>query len=111
MGYETTTDWHPFNNDDILKEARRLSVLVARKRAHKDKQIAFVAILDFLLGSLHELIRAEQYEFEHIGGRKPELVTLTYRANELANGRWARDGKWMGWLHFNSALVRLAAVH
>jgi hypothetical protein len=102
-------DWQTYGNPQIRKQASRLAALVAQKGAPKKKD--FFSILDFLLGATYELIRSDLYGFEHKANREPEADKVIERANELSGGEWRRDGKWMAGLHFNSALVRLSAVH
>jgi hypothetical protein len=102
-------DWQIYNNPRIRKQAGRLAALVARKGAPKKKD--FFSILDFLLGATYEFVRADLYGFEHVANREPETDKVIERSVELSKGNWRRDGKWMAGLHFNSALVRLSAVH
>jgi hypothetical protein len=43
--------------------------------------------------------------------QSPEVPPIIRRSLALSEGHWRRDGKWMAGLHYNSALVRLSAIH
>src|SRR4051812_6052825 len=102
-------DWQTYGNLVIRKQAERLCALVTHDRAHK--RVELLSILDFFLGALHELVRADLYGFQYKPNQQPHLQHIRDRTAEMSKGRWRRDGRWMAGLHFNSALVRLAAVH
>lgn len=102
-------DWQQFSNADVEKQAKRLCALVSAKSAPKRK--AYFATLDVLLGALHEFVRADMYKFGHRTNQEPDVAAIIRRADELGKGRLRRDGTWMAGLHFNSALIRLSAVH
>ena len=102
-------DWQTFENTEIRKQALRLWTIVSNKR--HENRVILLSISDFLLGALYELVRAERYEFEHRVNHPPDLVPIVRRSLALSEGHWRRDGTWMAGLHYNSALVRLSAIH
>lgn len=90
--------------------AGRLQTLLnkPKRKTHPQAQ----ATLDFFLGALYGLSLAVLHGFEHRPkGKAPDFEPLLKRTALLAKGEVRLDGKWMAGFHFNSALLRLAAVY
>jgi hypothetical protein len=97
-------------NRDLAGLGRRLDTLLNKPRVLTDDDIA--GTLDEFLGALHALILARIQGFvERMPGTPIEIPVLRIRSAQIASGRLRLDGKWMAGFHFNSALLRLAAVY
>jgi hypothetical protein len=97
-------------NRDLAELGRRLDVLLNKPRVLTDDNIA--GTLDEFLGALYALILARIQGFvDRTPGTPIEIPALQRRSAQIASGKVRVDGPWMAGFHFNSALLRLAAVY
>jgi hypothetical protein len=97
-------------NRDLAGLGRRLDALLNKPRVLTDDNIA--GTLDEFLGALYALILARVQGFaDRTPGTPIEIPVLQRRSAQIASGRVRLDGAWMAGFHFNSALLRLAAVY
>ena len=88
----------------------RLDALLQKPKVRADDNLA--GTLDEFLGALYALTLARVQGFvDRPAGTPIELLVLQKRSAQLAHGRVRLEGKWMAGFHFNSALLRLAAVY
>jgi hypothetical protein len=92
----------------LLKAAGRVAALLETKAARQDDLLG--ATLDLFLGALYAFALAKHDGYEHRTGPADPAVVIT-RARDFDTG-WVRlDGKWIAGFHFNSAILRIAAVY
>jgi hypothetical protein len=97
-------------NRDLAGLGHRLDTLLNKPRVLTDDDIA--GTLDEFLGALQALILARVQGFvNRMPGTPIEIPVLRIRSAQIASGKVRLDGKWMAGFHFNSALLRLAAVY
>lgn len=95
---------------DLSGFGRRLDALLNKPKVLADDNVA--GTLDEFLGALYGLIFARVQGFvDRPPGTLIELPVLQRRSGQIASGKIRVDGKWMAGFHFNSALLRLAAVY
>jgi hypothetical protein len=97
-------------NRDLAGLGVRLDTLLNKPKVLTDDNIA--GTLDEFLGALYALILARVQGFvNRTPGTPIEIPVLQRRSAQIASGKVRLDGKWMAGFHFNSALLRLAAVY
>lgn len=90
--------------------AGRIKALLDEPKVQADAYLRHA--LDDFLGAIYALFFARHFHFaDRPMGTQPEPDKVQLRAEQVANGRLRIDGQWMAGFHFNSALLRIAAVY
>ena len=90
--------------------AARLDALLNRAKVVSDQNVA--GTLDDFLGALYSLILARVQGFvDRPVGTPIDIGVLRRRSGQLAAGTLRLTGPWTAGFHFNSSLLRLAAVY
>jgi len=94
---------------ELAKFAGRIAVLLRLPKVHKNTHL--LGCLDDFLGAIYALWFAKERDFKDRVAIPIEVDKVVKRADQLATREVRPDGKWMAGFHFNSALLRMAAVY
>ena len=92
----------------LLRAAGRIAELLRIADARKDDLLQYTA--DLSLGAVYAFVFAKLAGYEHrMGPAEPDKPAI--RARNVASGWIQAEGKWIAGFHFNSAILRVAAVY
>src|SRR5688572_24608271 len=92
----------------LTSAASRIAKLLDVADTRQDQFLG--ATLDLFLGAIYALVLSKHAGYEHrAGSAEPDKIIV--RAHDVQAGWIRTDGKWIAGFHFNSGILRIAAVY